>query len=406
MDDLLTLTEAKAKFRSILAEWQIQQEELLQKAFHFAQAEFIVSYEQLSNHLAFKHPFVLTYVSKVVVVQMGSHYLVKSISSHLEMADLQQFEQSLRTLIGQRTFHLCTNCANVYRFYIVFVQQLYSKEKALRIVGDVTKKAMKTNRKSLQLKQMHLLFIVYLFSAESGYVQREIKAFERRWSAGKWALNEKEKALLHYMRMHLAARRKRWKKVKLHGETLLRDDLLASYAVELTVDFGALLPSYSTDAHVFIKSLKNHYVAYMCYLYVMALDQLHDVEGVVEFMKMEPIVSCTMLHTYFQTRDPDELVRVETVVQQNIGVLIDGHHSAVRASIERWQQSQAESNDLIVTLSEHVCRLIKACFLTDELAVFDQLMKIYMKYFYVERHFMRLKESLKSNMEYVDEKRL
>lgn len=406
MDDLLTLTEAKEKFRLILAEWQIQQEELVQKAFHFVQAQFLVSYEQLSNHLVSKQPFVLTYVSKVAVIPIGERYLVMAISSHSERADLQRLEQLLRYFMGQREWYLYANCTYIYRFYIALASQLYSKKAALQIVSEVTKKVMKTNRKNLPLKQIHLLYIVYLFSLQSSYVQQEMKVFERRWSRGKWALNEKEQVLLHYLKMHLAAKRKRWRKVKLQAELLLRDDFLASYAVELTVDFGLLMPSYSTDADVFIKPLKNHYVAYACYLYVKALSELNEQKAIVHFLKQEPIASCTMLYTYFRTRNPDDLVRVEAVVQQNIAVLIDGHHSNVRASIQRWQelrqQKSLESNELIVTLSEHLCRLMKACFIAEELPVFEKLMKIYVKYLYIERHFAHLKESIKSNMEFID----
>lgn len=394
MDELLSLVEAKEKFRHILADWQIEQEEQVQKAFQFAQAELLVHYEQLFNHVASKQPFVLTYVSKVAVVPIGERYLVMPISRQSERAHLQRLEQRLRHLMERYEWRL-----SVYRFYVSFVCRLYAKKTAMQILSNVTKKMLKTNAKSLQLKQMHLLYIVYLFSVESSYVQREMKVFERRWR-----LNEKEQVLLHYIHMHLAARRKRWQKVKRQAELLLRDDLLASYAVELTVDFGELLPSYSTDADVFIKPFKNHYVAYTSYLYVMALSELQEDARIVQFLKKEPIASCTMLYTYFQTRNVDDLVRVEAVVQQNIGMLIDGHHSNVRASIQRWQELREQSNELIVTLSEHVCRLMKACFMTGELVVFEKLMTIYMKYFYVAHHFSRLKESLKSKMDLVSTK--
>lgn len=400
MDDLLTFADAQERFRHIIAAWQIEQEELVQKAFHMAQTQFIVSYEQLSDHFALKQPSMQLAVSKVAVVPIGERFVVKAISNHFERADLQQLEQSLRRWIGQREWHLYANCTQVYRFYMAFIRQLYSKKAAWHIVTDVTRKMMKVNQKSLQLKQLHLLYIVYLFSIESDYVQREMKMFDRRWSAGKWALHEKEQVLLHYMRMHVAARRKRWQKVKRHAERLLQDDWLASFAVELTVDIGMLLPSYSTDANMFMKSFKNHYVAYTCYLYVMALSELNNNEGIVQFVKAEPVASCTMLYTYMQTRDPDDLVRVETVVQQNIAELVDGHHRHVGASIQRWQEVRVDMDDWIITLSEHVCRLIKACFIMGELAVFEKLMTIYMKYLYVEHHFVRLKESLKSNIEY------
>lgn len=400
MGELLTLIDAREKFQQILAKWEIQHEEFEEKAFHFVQSELIVSYEQLFKQFNFMQPIVEKNCSKIAVIRIGDGYIVKEILKYSEKLHLRQLERQLRTQIQKDSWPLYSNSTVIYRFYIILVQQIYSKKAALQIVNAVTRKLLKVNKKSIALKEMHLFYISYLFSVEDSDVQREMKLFERRWSAGQWALREKEQVLFHYIRMHLAARRKRWQNVKLHAERLLRSDLLASYAVELTVSFGVLLPSYSTDAAVFIKPFKNHYVAYTCYLYVKALDQLEEYETVVQFMKAEPIVSCEMLYTYFRTRNVDDLVRVEAVVQQNIGMLVDGHYRSVRASIERWENSPLRSSEQIVTLSEHMCRLIKACFITGELEVFEKLMTIYMKYFYIERHFISLKERLQSNISY------
>ena len=86
-------------------------------------------------------------------------------------------------------------------------------------------------------------------------------------------------------------------------------------------------------------------------------------------------------------------------MQQNIGVLMDGHHSNVRASIQRWQELKQRGNEqseLFLTLSEHVCRLIRACFIEGELLIFEKLMTIYIKYLFVEHHFQHLKKSLRN----------
>lgn len=406
VDYLLTKDKAIETYQELLMEWDIQDESQLIKMFQYNQSEFIVGFEQLASHFSISKNFVLTYLQQIAIIQVDGRYIVQPINISSAQEDKNKIELLIRTTFKQIPIEYWVDGVQAFRFYQKFVQQIMSKTQARKFLEEVTLRITKRNKKSLAIKQIQMLHLVYHFSVRSRFTVKQAQLIQRKWSSGKWALTEKEKTMLSYILMQEAHRRMHDEVTLKHALYLIENDRLANVAVELILDYGHLLTTFKPDQDIYVKDYRSNYLEHTFYITIEVLDRQQKYEEIVGILKQFPIASCEALSLYLHTKEIDYLAQLEATMQRDIAYIVDQTHENIRKSIKRWQNlylvEGTRENKIARQVSSHTCRLLKALFLTEQFSLFDKLMTAYNKYFFIEEDYLNLKKSIASKMQLIE----
>lgn len=406
VDYLLTKDKAIETFQDLLTEWDIQDESQLMKMFQFTQSEFIVGFEQLARQFSISKNFVLTYLQQIAIIQIDGRYIVQPIHISSAKEDERKLELLIRTTFKQIPIEFWVDGVQSFRFYQKFVPQIMSKTQARKVLEEVTLRITKRNKKSLAIKQIQMLHVVYHFSLKSRFTVKHAQLIQRKWGSGKWALTEKEKTMLAYILMQETARRMQDEMTLKHALFLIENDRLANFAVELILDYGHLLPPFKPDSNIYVKNFRANYLEYTFFLTIEVLDRLQRYEEIVGILKQFPIASCDALSLYLHTREIDNLVQLEATMQRDIAYIVDQSHKNIRKSLQKWNYiytvEGTKEYKIARQISSHTCRLLKAIFMTEQYSLFDKLMTAYNKYFFFEDDYLHLKNFVSSKMELIE----
>lgn len=281
------------------------------------------------------------------------------------------------------------------------LEKHYTLNQSVVVTNNLIKQLDEQNVRSYQLKELHLFNLILHFNGGKRHYKKLNRLIEwilSSWGNGKWALSEKENALLVYMLAMNASEQNDIEKVIEYGRYLIHQDRLINHSIELLVEYSNVLPNLKPEPATLVKGYNKNYLEQIFYILIDALIQNEQFDEVVSLLKKHEIASCSSIYDYFNAPqfDQDMLHRIEATVQRDIAYIVHNSPQHVLQSIEIWlndyQNEKSPYYEIAIETSNHVCNLLKVFFATEQYELFEKLIEVYNKYLKIDSHYYELRE--------------
>lgn len=397
-------------------EWRIQQfltvQNGLQRITQYILNNHRITYTQFLS-IVFDRDLKLKTVNnelqEIIVFKIQERYFVQAILLDQYVYDELLFIKKACAIFTFVKLETIQYPLELMKRYQQFLIKFFSNNRTALIIHQHILNMDYENKKSFELKQIHLFNIIHHFISGKRSLKRLSKCigyFKQQFASGVLAITEKEQTLFDYllfMRAHLL----HLKDEKLiYALALLEDERLNTYAVEMFFEFGETLQAKRPAPESLIKDYPSYYIEHIFYLIVQTLVENEMYEKCFYVLKEYDVASCSAIHYALNEEQTTEiLAQIEATVQKDIAHLIGVPPQEMMAAIKCWQQNRFQKNNKVYTIAtvtaKHVINLLKVFFMEEQLIMFEKLMEIYKKYLEIPVLSSQLHEFL---LQKIDEK--
>lgn len=294
----------------------------------------------------------------------------------------------------------------------MFMRQLkecMSNANAALVMNELTSIIDYTNRKSLTLKQVHLLNLFVQFNGGKRAllrIEKRIDYLQEQYSNEPFMLSELEHTLIDYL-MFIRAENLQLADERLHyGKRLIVDNRLNEFAVEMYLAMEDSLHQLRPTPNSLVKLYPSYFLEF---IYAKMLQTFVDAELFDEsyyILKNYEIASCNAIfHVLNGDVSEEALAQIEATVQRDIIYIIKYPAGQMMEAIQLWKDEYLNEKSpfypIAMHSAGHVINILKTLFVKEELDCFEKLFEVYKKYFNFPEHTLLLHNFL---IRHIDEK--
>ena len=317
--------------------------------------------------------------------------IIKKMCSILTLCPLDQ--------IGHPTAFM-----QLYKHYLSYH---CTKNRIAMIIHQHVQQLDYENKKSFELKQLHILNIINHYVSGRRSLKRLHKCIEQftsHFAFGRYAITDKEQTLFYYLLFMRAITLNLHEHKVVFAKALLENERLSEHAVEVFFEFGEALNVARPTPESIVKYYPHYYIEHVMYLIVQTFVEQEMYTDCLNVLKQYEMASCTAIYNVLNGDQTVEgLAQIEATVQRDIAQVLQMPPQKMMEAIQKWHElyriPKTQYNEIARYTVRHLMNILKTLFVAEQLDCFEKILDVYKKYLEMPRYTALLHEFLLAKMD-------
>lgn len=330
-------------------------------------------------------------LSEIIVLNVGDQYIVQAMREEYQTLYELLLAKKIYTVLVKKPVHFIHHLPACLKLFKQILQKHYTKNRVASIIHQLVTHIDYENKKSFELKQLHLFNILTHASSGKRSLKRLKKCigqFEAQFLNGEYAITDKETVLLHYLLFYRAIQLHLSDEKLYYAYALTKDSELNNFAVEIFFDIEEVFPVIGPNPTSLVKYYPSYYLEFIYYHIIHTFVEAELYKEAYEILCTEEIASCTAIYEVLNgDRSTEALAQIEATVQRDILEVYRLPAAKMMEAISEWhsdyQRRSSKSYAIASYTGRHVINILKTIFVCDELDCFEKLLEVYKKYLHI-----------------------